>query len=769
MKNKSLLTLIMCIISISLYSNENRLNTEKASIEGHVINAKTKEPLAYVNVSVVGTKLGTTTNDEGDFVFRNLKAGKYKIKASFVGYSPKEIEIIVEFNKTVHAHIELEESIIMFDEVVVSANRNEVNRKEAPVIVNVMSSKNFENCNAQDLSQALGYQSGVRVEYNCQNCGVPQVRLNGLEGPYTQMLIDSRPVLSALSSVYGLEQIPVNMVERVEIVKGGGSALYGSNAIAGTINIITKEANKPSFSVSNEIQSIGMKSTANNFNMNGALVNSDQTSGLSFYQTFRKKNPYDHNSDGFSEIGKMDAFSFGTKLFHKPSSTQKISLEYHTTQETRRGGNKFELPVHQADITEMTDHKIHSGGINYDYITLDGKHKISAYTSTQYVDRDSYFGTHQDPNAFGKSNDLTFLLGTQVNNHLDKLIVSPATLTYGVEYNSNHLKDVMVGYNRNINQESNVVGGFFQSEWSGKYISLLLGGRLDKNNLIEKPIFSPRANLMYKPSDKFQLRASFANGYRAPQAYDEDLHVLQVGGQAVILKLAPKLKEEISNSISISTDFYHQLSENFQANILFEGFYTDLKNVFALRDIGFDSTDNAMIKERYNAKGASIIGGSITAKIAYKTQYSLSFGYTLQNNKYKQAELWSHDPSVEGTKKMMRTPDSYGFITLNAQPSKPLNISLTGTYTGKMLVPHYSGFIAKDCLVSTPEFFDINITSSYDFKISKSLSLQVSGGLKNIFNAYQKDFDKGVNRDAGYIYGPMQPRTLFIGLKISTR
>ena len=129
---------------------------------------------------------------------------------------------------------------IMTDEVVVSANRNETSRKVAPVVVNVMNARLFESVNSTDLAKSLNYQSGLRVENNCQNCGFPQVRINGLEGPYSQILINSRPVVSALSGVYGLEQIPVNMIERVEVVRGGGSALFGANAVGGTINIITK-------------------------------------------------------------------------------------------------------------------------------------------------------------------------------------------------------------------------------------------------------------------------------------------------------------------------------------------------------------------------------------------------------------------------------------------------------------------------------------------------------------------------------------------------
>ncbi|MDD4829985.1 MAG: carboxypeptidase-like regulatory domain-containing protein, partial [Bacteroidales bacterium] len=453
---KKLFFILALLTSLLTYAAPIANKNDEASIEGHVLDAKTQEPIAYATIGIKGTTIGTVSDKEGNFVIRRLKPGSYTLVVSFVGYEKIEKEITVINGKTTHAHVELKETKVMMDEVVVSASRVETNRKEAPVIVNVMSERTFQQSNAQDLSQALPFQSGVRVEYNCQNCGFPQVRINGMDGPYTQLLIDSRPVMSSLGGVYGLEQMPVNMVERIEVVKGGGSALFGSNAIAGTINIITKEPLHPSFSLATDIQSIGLKSYAQNFNSNAVVISKDNKSGASFYQTFRKKNPFDSDSDGFSEIGKLDAFSFGTRSFYKISNKQKLSLEYHTMQEKRRGGNAFDRPEHESDITEMTEHKIHSGGLSYDYLSLDAKNHYSAYTSVQYIDRNSYFGAHKDPLAYGKSNDLTYLLGAQGSNKMDKFIFLPATLVYGLEYNSNHLEDNILGYNTKMEQSTHI-------------------------------------------------------------------------------------------------------------------------------------------------------------------------------------------------------------------------------------------------------------------------------------------------------------------------
>ena len=127
----------------------------------------------------------------------------------------------------------------------------------------------------------MSFQPGVRVESNCQNCGFQQVRINGLDGPYTQILLDSRPIFSALSGVYGIEQIPASMIERVEVMRGGGSALFGSSAIAGTINIITKEPIRNSGMLSHTITGIGDGDAFdNNTALNASLVTDDQRAGL---------------------------------------------------------------------------------------------------------------------------------------------------------------------------------------------------------------------------------------------------------------------------------------------------------------------------------------------------------------------------------------------------------------------------------------------------------------------------------------------------------
>ena len=229
-------------------------------ISGHVIEKATEEDIPYATILIVGTDKGTVSNEAGQFQLLNLPEGTYTLRVSAVGYKTLEKEIVVHKDYTAVVHFPLEEHAVMVDEVVVSASRNEVNRRDAPVIVNVLSPKLFEAVNSTDLAKSLNFQSGLRVENNCQNCGFPQVRINGLDGPYSQILINSRPIISALSGVYGLEQIPTNMIDRVEVVRGGSSALFGANAVGGTINIITKDPVENSLQVFSTLSNLGGKS-----------------------------------------------------------------------------------------------------------------------------------------------------------------------------------------------------------------------------------------------------------------------------------------------------------------------------------------------------------------------------------------------------------------------------------------------------------------------------------------------------------------------------
>ncbi len=754
--------LVLACVSMSSYA-VNPIK-EGNMIAGHVIVKGTEEGIPFATVMILGTNRGAVSNEEGQFEFRKLAAGKYTLRVQVMGYKTQEKTITVSAEATSVVHFQMEEVSFTTDEVVVSANRNEVSRKAAPVVVNVMSAKLFETVNSTDLAKSLNFQSGLRVENNCQNCGFPQVRINGLEGPYSQILINSRPIISALSGVYGLEQIPVNMIERVEVVRGGGSALFGANAVGGTINIITKDPINNSFQVASTMSNMNGKSWEQYMGGNVSLVAKDNSYGIALYETYRNRNPYDADGDGFSELGKLNMNTFGMRAYYRPNYFSRINVEYHTTNEFRRGGNKFNLQPHEADITEQTKHIINSGGVSYDRYWGE-KHKMSVYGSVQHTDRNSYYGAQKDMNAYGKTNDLTWVVGGMYVGNMDRCLFAPATFTGGVEYQSNSLHDVMTGYHRDMQQDVRIAGGFVQNEWRLNRWTMLVGARLDKHNLIDHPIFSPRVNFLYKPSDNLQARLTYSTGFRAPQAYDEDLHVTAVGGEGVQIRLADGLREERSNSFSGSVDWSFPMG-HWQSNILLEGFYTDLHHVFVLEDIGEDQNGDK-IKERRNGSGAKVYGVNLDAKVAHGREAQLQLGFTVQRSRYNRAEVWTSEGEEEQTtKRMPRTPDYYGYFTFTSAPLKNFDFSLSGTYTGKMIVPHMAGYIEKSRMEHTPQFMDLNLKLNYTFMLKDHIKMQVNGGVQNIFNSFQKDLDKGEFRDAGYFYGPTQPRTYFVGIKI---
>lgn len=755
--------LVLLSAAITLYS----VNPIKDGnmIAGHVIEAGTNENIPYAAVQIIENGMGTLSNDQGQFEFKTLPEGNYTLRVKVLGYKTQEKVVTVSSQFTAVVHFKMEEESFVTDEVVVSANRNEVNRRSAPVVVNVLAPKLFETVNSTDLAKTLNFQSGLRVENNCQNCAFPQVRINGLEGPYSQILINSRPIVSALSGVYGLEQIPVNMIERVEVVRGGGSALFGANAVGGTINIITKDPINNSFQVSSTFSNMDGQSWEQYMGANVSLVSKDNSYGIALYETYRNRNPYDRDNDGFSEVGKLNMNTFGLRTYYRPTHFSKINIEYHTTNEFRRGGNAFDLQPHESDITEQTKHVINSGGISYDNFWNEYKHKLSVYASIQHIDRNSYYGAGKDPNAYGNTDDLTWVTGGMYVGNIDKLWFAPAVFTGGIEYQHNSLHDVMTGYHRDMKQKIRIGGGFLQNEWKMDLFTVLVGARLDKHNLIDKLIFSPRLNLLFKPSESFQARATYSTGFRAPQAYDEDLHVTAVGGEGIQIKLANNLREERSNSFSGSVDWTTFLG-HWQANILLEGFYTSLNHVFVLEDIG-ENKNGDIIKERRNGNGANVYGLNLDAKIAHGRTVQFQLGFTAQRSIYTENEIWATD--LDGnpltTKKMPRSPNYYGYFTFSSEPVKKFDFSISGVYTGRMIVPHMP-HEQNPRMEKSPQFMDMNLKLNYTFPLREHIKIQLNTGIQNVFNSFQKDLDKGEFRDSGYFYGPTQPRTFFIGFKI---
>ena len=769
MKLKSLyITILFTALNITVFAGVDdtepqRRKPNDANAHGHVIDARNGEHIPFATVSVEGTTIGTTTDATGHFYLKNLPEGELTILAESVGYKALRRKIVARSGKSVEVNFEMSEETLSMDAVVVSATRNETNKKSTAVVVNVASAKLFETTASTNLAESMKFQSGLRVENNCGNCGTMQLRINGLEGQYSQILLDSAPIFSSLAAVYGLEQLPVAMIERVEVIRGGGSALFGSNAIGGVVNIITKEPLRNSLTVSNLTDIIEDGTAEYNTSLNGSFVSDDNRAGIYLFGMIKNRAAYDRNGDGFSDIPQVKSETVGFRGYYKTSIRSKLTAEYHHIHEFRRGGDALDLPPHMAEIAEQIEHDIDGGSLRFDAFSADSRHRGNVYASAQRISRDSYYGTGKDPDAYGKTSDLTAVVGAQYTYSFDKCLFMPAQLTLGGEYTYNDLDDHSIGFDRKLLQTVHTTGAFVQNEWRSDKFNIIVGGRLDKHSMIDKPIFSPRANIRYSPNENVGLRLSYSSGYRAPQAYNEDLHIDALNNQSAVIVLDPDLKPEYSHSLSGSADLYRTFG-SVQTNLLVEGFYTDLDDVFTLTKAGEDEAGN-IVKMRRNASGATVAGITSELKIGISNAFEVQLGYTFQRSRYDEPERWSDD--AEPQRRMVRTPDHYGYLTASADITRNFRASLFGNYTGRMLVQHNAGWIERDTDRLTPAFWDMGLRFSYLFRLTNVISMQLDAGVKNIFDSYQSDLDFGPSKDSVYIYGPSLPRTYFVGLKFT--
>ena len=290
MRINNLILLAIFLYSIPVYSQKKT----DANIIGHVTSGD--EHIPFATVSVRGTTFGVTTDETGHFQIIDLPVGKHIVRAQSIGYKPSDKELEIAAGQTIEIKFDLEPDFLNLEEIVITADKSEIKRVEASSIVNTISSRLFSSTQSVTLSEGLSFTPGLRVENNCQNCGFTQVRMNGLEGPYSQILINSRPIFSGLAGVYGLELIPSNMIEKVEVVRGGGSALYGSNAIAGTINIILKEPSSDIYEVgvNSALTGIGVDGSGGpapeySVNLNTSMVSPNNRTGMSLYGFTRQE------------------------------------------------------------------------------------------------------------------------------------------------------------------------------------------------------------------------------------------------------------------------------------------------------------------------------------------------------------------------------------------------------------------------------------------------------------------------------------------------
>lgn len=760
-----------------------------ANVVGHVVS--NGEHIPFATVAIKGSTIGITTDESGHYQLINLPVGKHIVVAQSLGYKPKELEITIGESETKELNFDLEQDVLNLEELVVTGNRSASNKLELSTIVTTLSSKLLASTQSITLSDGLNFAPGLRMENNCQNCGFSQVRMNGMEGPYSQILINSRPIFSGLAGVYGLELIPASMIERVEVIRGGGSALYGSNAIAGTINLIIKDPinNSYEFGTNSAIIGVGMDGAGNvaqdhSINFSGSLVSADNKTGMSLYGFHRDREPFDANNDSFSEIASLNNTTIGARLFHRFGTRNKMTADFFNIKEERRGGDRFDYPKHEANITEAVDHNITTGALTYEQF-FRGSDLFSVFASGQKVNRDSYYGAEKSLKDYGNTKDFSYTLGAQYNANFET-----SNLVVGVENNGGWLKDKKLGYadyeNATVengvitdvphtdnvtvaNQSTNTTGVFGQYEINWNKFLLSAGARFDHYRVEDKEsdnpdasgnVLSPRLSIKYNLKDFLQARVSYSQGYRAPQIFDEDLHVETSGSRKIIHKNSASLKQERSHSYMASLN-YNKRINNVYFDFLVEGFYTQLNDPFS-NEFSDPDENGTVVYTRVNAeKGASVKGVNLELNVVPSDKFSLKAGFTVQSSEYEEAQEFDE-------KRFFRTPDNYGFMTLDWQTTNKLGFSFTSNYTGKMLVPYFGMQLPNPDegeLRETETFMDLGVKGRYNIKLNGA-TLQLFAGVKNILNSYQDNFDRGIDRDPGYIYGPMNPRTVYVGINI---
>lgn len=747
------------------------------------------KPVPFASVYVKGGTDGVTANEEGYYEL-TIPTGKAIIEVSSQGYRKTSKEVILKSNEKIEINFTLYEDVLGLDEVVISATRNRVERKETPVIVSTIKPRLLTATQSASMADGLNYAPGVRVETNCQNCGFTQVRLNGLDGGYTQVLLNSRPVFTSLIGVYGLEQIPTNIIERIEVVRSGGSALYGSSAIAGTVNVITKDPVLNTWEIGSNFALIDGKTLDRTLTFNTSLVGDDLKSGISLFGMNRDRESFDANGDGFTELVKLKNTTVGAKAFVKPTDKSRISVNLNSIKEYRRGGDKLNLAPQFTDITEELDHDTFIGGADYEVYSKDDSSKFQIYTSASYTDRGSYYGglgggrTAQDSilanNAFGTTKDLAWVNGLQFTKSLKNKDV----FTVGAEYNFTSTKDEIAGYNRLVDQSVKSLGVYGQYEWkpSDKFTALV-GVRLDNVNVdgsyaiatiarnadVSQTTLSPRLTISYQFTDALKFRGGYARGFRAPQAFNEDVHISSVGGEPQFVILSENLKTEFSNAYTGSLNYSKNINL-LQLDFLLEGFYTTLENPFTLVSTGSTLSNGSIVEEVRNGSGAKVYGTNFEFGVSPNPKWQFQLGGTLQASKYDEPQVLFETDGTPGESdiivdEFVRNPNFYGYLNTAWIPSEKFNVDLTGTYTGGMTVPKVisdTGFLQ---LNEVESFFDLNLKLESHIDFNDNFMTTISLGVKNMFNAYQDDFDTGATRDSDYIYGPNAPRTFFIGIK----
>ncbi len=701
-------------------------------------------------------ELGRRASDEnGQVLFEGLPASDVSVLAAAEGFFPNEAsEVNLTTGQETIVTLELQVRGVVSETVVVTGSGTESLAHEAPVRTELITPELVERQVKTTVAEALQATiSGIRTEMNCQNCGFMQLRMNGLEGPYTQILEDGLPSYSGVASVYGLEQIPAAFLEQIEVVKGGNSALYGPGAVAGVVNLIRREPFTNRF----RLDAITGWQRGRPEQQAGAAAQLIDLPGAfsgDFYYRGINRVPVDRDNDGFSDLGKRRLHSGGFGLYRPFLDGQaRLSVTAAVADEFRRGGDQFTLPPEETFITEQIDSRRYSSSVRWNH-ALSPRTYYNLRGSAVYYGRDTYYGAGMDPNAYGNTRNPLSVGDAQLAHQAGR-----HSLLGGYQMSWEFVKDVAPSYGRTLGGTFRNHGLYLQDEWRAtERFSLIGGSRFDKSNQVANWILSPRIGSKLAITENLVWRATLSTGFRAPAIFDEDLHIAQVGGEGFLLQNSPDLKEE--RSVSFGTGFQYTgavAGRRLQTGV--DYFYTDLRDAFTLVEEELPGQDFRQLL-RTNGPGAHVAGVNLDAAIQIHPRLGLRGGFTFQRAR------WSEPEEQFGALDFFRTPERYGFFGIDWD--LPGGIDVTGTldYTGPMLVPHYAGYIDEDRLETSPSFAVVNAVVSRTFDLRDNTKLRLYFNLQNVGDTYQRDLDRGPDRDSAYVYGPVEMRRAVVGMTI---
>ena len=798
-------TFILIIGLLLLLQSQAQEKTD-AMLFGDVKSATTKEHIPYVTITVKGTRMGTTTDGTGHYKLANLPVGKCTIVAQFLGYKSQEKNVFMEKGKAVELFFELEEDMMNLEQVVVTGTRTKHYVKNVPIRTEVITAKSIENKNAANLYEALEGTPGIRVEQQCQYCNFSMIRMQGLGSENTQVLINGQPIYSGLAGVYGLQQMGTDDVDRVEITKGAGSALYGSGAIAGAINIITKE---PSFvpEINADVQ-FGNFGT-NKYSVYSSLRNEKGNIGLTINAQKLTSDAIDQTGEGTSkdEVKHKDGISdrvasnlnnagFGLYVDGLFAENDKLVLRGRYIYEKREGGimddDYYRNPF--TDGTENITTDRYETELSYKTLFKDASELnfSVAYTShDRTATNDTYLGdymaTHDDntPDVrdmrpyLADENSLTGTLtyGKQINKHhfligvqgfYDKLeesgmyvIVDEESDYYGTSYKS-------IG-----NKSAHEFGFFLQDEWNiTDKLTAVPGVRFDihhseedyeankevftssfPESKFDRNSFSPRLALKYEVSHRVTLRANVGTGFRAPYGFSEDLHLCS--GSPRVWK-SSDLDPERSISYNLSADYYGE-KVRLSANL----FRTDLKDKIAFADADENVASLGYDYQWENIDDAFVQGIEVSVMADVATDFGMGVDLTFNQGEYDHTrDDWKGTEYEGDSKYISRFPSVTGNIKLEYSP-KDWIFTIDGDYQGSMYIDYYSETEGMSKIKHTDPYMLFNA------RVSKTIkNFKLYAGAKNIFNYIQPE--KYLD-DAAFMYAPVFGTMVYAGISVAIR